>query len=290
MAAGRTAGAVASATPAVKPKPVGLARWGKAAAAVAVKLDYLLKPPADTDINGTSGSASFARASTYSQVTAAAGGASIPSAGNQATAFSSSTRENEADSAHANILSELFSATLTIDHNTPSQATSAGIEARKAFDALMDVDLPLKIDTDEMLSNALALKMGFLNLGDDGGQKDDDGRCPETIGAEAALARAIGAMKRDEANRARVMDVQEEIVIDWMDVEEEVAAIDKMEVDGEEDAKLQQEMRALLNEGRARRARARLSAVLSKTRGGGKASWDHSELRKKWKGGKLSSL
>lgn len=204
-------------------------------------------------------------------------------------------------SAQVDVLGELLSSTLTIDHRIPLSASFASVAARKAFDSLMDVDPSSSPGTDEMLSDALALKIGCLTLDDASGQEESDGRYADKVKAESALARAIGTIKREqsEALRARSMDVDDDEA-DPMEVQgdvgPEVVVTDRMDVDGEEEAKRRRkEMRALLNEGRGRRSRSRRSAVLAKTMGGGEvspSSRDHCafSLRKLWKEGKLLTL
>lgn len=209
------------------------------------------------------------------------------------------------------VITDLLAATLTVGHHTPLSVTFASYASNKVLGSLMDVDPALETDTAEMLSEALGLKLGCsLTISDDAGEDgDDDGddRRTEKVGADAAFARAITEIKKEQsaALRAREMNADEEeadwmevedlvaVKVDAMDVDKEIAEADKMEVEGEEEARRRQaEMRALLNEGRGSRSRRRCSAALAKTRGSSLPSRDrfNLSLRKKWKAGKLLTL
>lgn len=74
----------------------------------------------------------------------------------------------------------------------------------------MDVDSSSEpTDIDDLLSNALALKVGAcLTLNDDAEEEDE--RCTEKISADSEPTRAVTAMKRkmsEEAWRANQMEV-----------------------------------------------------------------------------------
>eukprot|EP00752_Nemacystus_decipiens_P014940 g13299.t1 len=139
-------------------------------------------------------------------------------------AVSASSASSEIGSAHVDVLADMLSSTLKIEHTTSPQVTAASDASRKAFDNLMEVDTNADTDATAMMAQALALKMTGLSLKGVGGSKGDNTPSTEEVSAESAFVRAMRAVK-EEQSRERLANMMQAdpmyIEPHWMDVEEQ---------------------------------------------------------------------
>eukprot|EP00903_Cladosiphon_okamuranus_P018117 g16672.t1 len=268
-ASARPAGAAAGAAIAAAKVAAGLLRWAPGSSDTCAPVPVVVTPAAVSPQASTAEAATAATAATAPSMPWLAAGGPVPAiaqaegTGRQAPLIPAATvtatnirpgaaaevpasSEHHGGSAHVEVVSELLSSTLTVGDHTPLSAAFALIRSRSRLDAPMDVDSSFPSDAAEMLSTALALKLGFLMPDDDGGDDDDDRRTM-SVGVDSAFVRAMDLMTREqseaimarymevEEEESHLMDVEDEIKIDRVDVEPE--AIDKMEVEGEEEAR-----------------------------------------------------
>eukprot|EP00752_Nemacystus_decipiens_P017222 g15429.t1 len=139
-------------------------------------------------------------------------------------AVSASSASSEIGSAHVDVLADMLSSTLKIEHTTSPQVTAASDASRKAFDNLMEVDTNADTDATAMMAQALALKMAGLSLKGVGGNKGDHTPSTEEVSAESAFVRAMRAAKEEQSRErlAKMMQADPmDIEPDWMDVEDQ---------------------------------------------------------------------